>query len=279
MASITLKKIGSRIKHLRIGAGLSQTDLAEKLSVSRQAVGQIEAGERAVSGIELAHIAELFAISTDSLLREPEVKPERFLTRLDIHFDPEKLRNLLLYMLTRCGGKPNVGETVLYKLLYFVDFDSFELRSEPMTGMSYMKLQFGPVPLRRQYLPVIEGMEARGELKIIKQVYMGMAQKKYVALADPEIEDFSALELKTINSVIDRFSDMTAGQITAHAHEDVPWQETEAEGVIDYRLVFSRTASYARSDREAIWQDAAGADAQKGLGKMSQKEFEYYENL
>ena len=30
-------------------------------------------------------------------------------------------------MIEKCGGKPNLGETVLYKLLYFIDFDNFEI--------------------------------------------------------------------------------------------------------------------------------------------------------
>jgi transcriptional regulator with XRE-family HTH domain len=279
MTKITPKKLGDRIKNLRIEAGLSQSDVAMKMGLSRQAVGQIETGDRAVDGIELLHLAELFSISVDSLLTEPEKITERFSGKLRIVFKKKKLRNLLLYILSRCGGKPNVGETVLYKLLYFIDFDSFEMRSEPVTGMQYVKLQFGPVPAQKQYLPVIKEMESDGELQIITQVYKGMAQKKYVALADADLDDLPASELKVIDSVIDRLSDMTATQIKAYAHEDIPWQVTEAEGVIDYRLVFERTPAYARSDREGAWQNSAGADVLDSLGKMSKDEFEYYENL
>ncbi|MDD4141558.1 MAG: hypothetical protein PHR20_02025 [Bacteroidales bacterium] len=34
---------------------------------------------------------------------------------------------VLLYILERCSGKTNVGKTVLYKLLYFSDFNYYEL--------------------------------------------------------------------------------------------------------------------------------------------------------
>src|SRR5882724_1758220 len=122
-------------------------------------------------------MAELFSISADALLTLPEEKNERFSGKLDIEFKEEKLKNLLLYILSRCGGKPNVGETVIYKLLYFIDFDSFEMRSESVTGMQYKKLQFGPVPWQKQYLPVVGAMEEGGELQVITQVYKGMAQK------------------------------------------------------------------------------------------------------
>jgi hypothetical protein len=122
-------------------------------------------------------------------------------------------------------------------------------------------------------------MEEDGELQIIKQVYKGMAQKKYIALADPNLDNLPASELKVVDDVINRLSDMTATQIKAYAHEDIPWLATEADQIIDYRLVFDRTPAYARSDREGAWQDSAGAVAVKSLGKMSKKEFEYYENL
>lgn len=276
-----MKTLGSHIRRLRINAGLSQGDLADKLGISRQSVGQIESSARDVSSIELAHVAELFDISADSLLQQREQKKRstQFSGKLDIAFSPEKLCNTILYVLSRCGGKPNVGETVLYKLLYFIDFDSFETRNEAITGLQYVKFPFGPVPLPRQYLPVIRDMENNGTLKIVKQIYHGMAQKKYVVLADPAPHTFSDVEIRLINSVIDRLSDMTATHIKAYVHQDVPWIQTEPEEIIDYRFVFERTALFARSDQEAMWQESAGADSLKRLGRMPQKETDYYEAL
>ena len=49
---------------------------------------------------------------------------------------PEKFKNIILYLLECCAGKPNVGETVLYKLLYFSDFNYYELYEEQLSGAS-----------------------------------------------------------------------------------------------------------------------------------------------
>jgi hypothetical protein len=38
----------------------------------------------------------------------------------------KNFKEALLYILNKVGSKPNVGETVIYKLLYFVDFDYYE---------------------------------------------------------------------------------------------------------------------------------------------------------
>lgn len=284
MASITARQLGLRIKSLRMQAGLSQEEFGAKIGLARQAIGQIEAGERDVSSIELAEIARFLDVSPDSILVLPvkgnsRNSDKKFSGALKLKFDKDKLRNLLLYILARCGGKPNVGETVIYKLLYFIDFDSFELRSEPVTGMNYVCLQYGPVPQAKQYVAVIRGMVERNELDIISQVYGGMAQKKYVALADPDMSVFKAEELRLVDGVVARLSDLNASQIRDYVHHDVPWFLTEPEAVIDYRLVFERTAPFAKTDRTELWQEAAGIDSIAHLGKMPRGEAEYYENI
>ena len=68
MATITRKKLGERIKELREDFGYSQEELAQKIKVPRPAISQIEAGVRDVSSIELANIAKVFDIATDTLL-------------------------------------------------------------------------------------------------------------------------------------------------------------------------------------------------------------------
>ncbi len=45
----------------------------------------------------------------------------------------------LLYVLNKVGCKYNVGETVLYKLLYFIDFDFYEKYEEQLIGATYVK--------------------------------------------------------------------------------------------------------------------------------------------
>ncbi|QQS18171.1 hypothetical protein IPL68_06065 [Candidatus Saccharibacteria bacterium] len=54
---------------------------------------------------------------------------------IDPQTNPEKLREVLLYVLGKVGAKPNVGETVLYKLLYFIDFDYYEKLANPLPAL------------------------------------------------------------------------------------------------------------------------------------------------
>jgi len=58
--------------------------------------------------------------------------------------NPDKFKQVLLYVLDKVGGKPNVGETVLHKLLYFIDFDYYERFEETLMGATYIKNHHGP---------------------------------------------------------------------------------------------------------------------------------------
>jgi len=62
-------------------------------------------------------------------------------------FDVEKFKQVLHYIINRCGSLENVGKTVLYKILYFIDFDFYELYEDKLTRESYKRLEYGPAPI------------------------------------------------------------------------------------------------------------------------------------
>jgi len=152
------KDIGAKIKKIRTKIGLSQEELAVGLRINRIAISQIENGNRKISAEEIVKFAEIFNISTDVLLdvkkdikivfeqimketeKEQEVRisvPQRNL---------QKFKEVLIYILQQVGSKANVGETVLYKLLYFIDFNFYEKYEEQLIGATYKKNHHGPPP-------------------------------------------------------------------------------------------------------------------------------------
>lgn len=277
---LTKEKLGLKIKDLRESLNLNQADLAKKVGLSRVAISQIESGQRGLEALELGEIAKIFKIDMDYLLREEgPVRIKNLPQKKEYKFNREKLKNLILYILEKCGGKPNVGETVLYKLLYFADFDNFEIFGGPITGMNYVHLQYGPVPSANEYCPVVQEMVEKKELKIITQQYYGMPQKRYIALVNSDINIFNLQEIKLIDTVIANLSDKTATQIEDYVHEDAPWKLTEEKQIIDYKFVFERSVPYAHFDYEKLWQDAGAYDVLKDLGELSPGELNYYSNL
>ena len=71
-----LALIGSRIKAVRTGKGMSQADLAVKASVSLPLISNIERGKTRMQLETFVKVAEALQVSADHLLRAdvPEVK-------------------------------------------------------------------------------------------------------------------------------------------------------------------------------------------------------------
>jgi len=249
------KRIASRLKKIREKMVLSQEDVATRLNISRSAVSQIENAERNVSSLELAAFSKLFEVSTDYILgleKEPEIvlekgtgrSPKQPSMRISVpQIQLEKFKQVLLYLLERCAGKPNIGETVLYKLLYFIDFNYYETYEEQLTGARYIKNKYGPTPV--EFIKIIDQMVDKGEIKTIKDKYYDYPQKRYIPLKKADLTRLKASEKEIIDQVINQLSDKTAIEISEYSHEDVPWKATGNKDVIDYELVFYRTPAYS----------------------------------
>jgi uncharacterized phage-associated protein len=158
-------------------------------------------------------------------------------------FQVNKFKNVLLYILERCAGKPNVGETILYKLLYFSDFNYYELYEEHLTGARYKKLPFGPVPQKLD--AIINQMIDAGQLQRIKTVYYGLQQTRYLPLTKANLTELKASEKDVIDRVIEQMSDWSATAISNYSHKDLPWEATEEGKYISYELAFYREAPFS----------------------------------
>lgn len=250
------EKLGKRIKYLREKIGISQQRLAELLGVSRPTVSQIENGERKISAQELIQLSKIFNLTVDNLLdleKEPEVvireaKERKIKEKSRIRIgvpqkNLKKFKEVLLYILNKVGSKPNIGETVIYKLLYFIDFDFYEKYEEQLIGATYIKNHFGPTPI--EFKKVIDDMIKNKEIERIESKYFEYPQTKYLPLRKADISILKGYEIETINEVLNKLSDMNAAQISDYSHNDVPWLVTEEGDKIDYESVFYRTPPYS----------------------------------
>lgn len=65
----TYKRIGNRIRELRISRSMSQSELAEKAYISLPHVSEIENGKTKLKLSTFVYIAEALQVSADDLLR------------------------------------------------------------------------------------------------------------------------------------------------------------------------------------------------------------------
>ncbi len=249
------KQIGQRITDLRKMKGISQEELAKKVKLSRPSLAQIELGNRGVDILELQKLSIVLGFSLDDFMSKDftasqevkgsvEVKAKKAEERnSEPTLKVNKFKNVLLYILEKCAGKPNVGETVLFKLLYFSDFNYYELYEEHLTGAKYRKLPFGPVPQKLD--TIIYQMIEKGQLQRVKTDYHGYPQTRYLPLEKADLTKFKASEKEVIDRVIEQLSDWSAAAISNYSHKDMPWLASKEGEEINYELAFYREAPFS----------------------------------
>lgn len=108
-----------------------------------------------------------------------------------MHFDREKLKNLIHYVIWKTSGWDGFGATKLYKVLWFAEARAYVLRKRGITGATYIREEHGPVPKG--------GPQLRSELvdegRISQQLIDRGAYKSWVfkALVAP-LKDFLSSE-------------------------------------------------------------------------------------
>jgi transcriptional regulator with XRE-family HTH domain len=254
MNNITKEEIGRRIADLRSQKGYTQDDLAKLMNTNRSTIAQIESGKRNINALELKQLANIFSISIDRLLSsdfdidevisDNQVNETKQQFRISVpEFNLNKFKNILLYILEKCAGKPNFGETVLYKILYFSDFNYYELYEEHLSGATYIKMPYGPVPKKLD--EILKKMVENKQLKKINTGYYNYTQTKFIPLIEPDLSTFSAREKEIIDKVIEQYADWNASKISEYSHCDIPYVATKEGEVIDYELVFYREPPYS----------------------------------
>jgi len=244
------------IQQLRKKHNLSQEYLASKLGISRPTYMQIEEGKRDLTITEAKNASNLFGLSLNDFLQEREtpivitiekdtkqIKVQKEEIRISVPQEKkDKFKQILLYILKKVGGKPNIGMTALYKILYFIDFDYYEKYEDQLMGLIYLKNHYGPTPLL--FGNLIKEMLKNGEVEEIKSKFYEFPQIKYLInpSLEPDLSILNGQEQEHIDFELARFSDMTAAELTEFSHKDVPWISALDGKPLDYESVFYRTS-------------------------------------
>ena len=114
--------IGSRIQALRKERGMSQEELANKLSVSRQTVSQWETGQTAPSIDNIYTLKNIFGVSFDALMSErqtesPQKAPAAVIPHKhgEITYNPEDIKSA-----TRIVFMPRILRTLFVAVLFTI---------------------------------------------------------------------------------------------------------------------------------------------------------------
>lgn len=136
--------------------------------------------------------------------------------------DQSKFDALVHYICAKCDDPSSLGATKLNKILWYSDTGTYLAYGHSITGSSYVKRQFGPVP---QDMPASRRrLVASGAIIERQAPFFGYAQTQFIALTRPDLSLFSGEEISIVDHVIEVICrNYTATSISSLTHDRV-WE-------------------------------------------------------
>ncbi len=140
----------------------------------------------------------------------------------------DKFANAVLFILSECSAPP--GLTVLLKLMFRADSEHYRHHLRPITGLTYIALERGPVP--DDYRDLMRALEARGYVEL-DPVELGAGLKRkerFRACRAFDATAFESSELEVLRRVVADHGHKTGAALSAEAHDETPWKAVWRDG-------------------------------------------------
>ncbi len=203
--------------------GLSQLAIAKKLGISRTSYIAVEQGKRELTLAEARKIADIFGISLEEM--ESGLTP-----------NIEKYKQMILaYLRDAAPADGKIPKTKLAKLLYLADFAWFYDHLKSMSGMSYRKFQYGPVP--DTYFRVVDELFEAGKIEIKNTPDGAMLISETESSRAAALPALNADEKKLIKNISKKWKDKRTQEIVAFTHKQLPYLVSHDNEIIPYEVI------------------------------------------
>lgn len=141
----------------------------------------------------------------------------------------------ILYILQKMGGVCDIHKC--HKILYFSDNEHLSRFGRSITGDSYIKMEWGPVPTCvYDLLKAVRGdsyFAAQVE-NIRNNMFHFVNQKDIQSTSAPDMDYLSQSEVDILDKYISQFKDLTFQQVSELSH-GFAWSNTKRYGEISVR--------------------------------------------
>jgi len=251
------------IKEIRLQYGLSQRALARLLGWGEATIARYETGKipNKSHDLMLRNLKSVVAMSKlleengDALTKAEREKMETIINGLSRSnmldeieraisltldkepsiyngyrvFDKERFAEVILYFAHKINP---LWKTSLMKLVFYADFMHFAKNAVSITGVTYARLPYGPVPDNYNYY--LDIFEDRGLLALEPEEngpYIGEVVKPSIAFNQSHFADH---EIETLKAVVDKFGHLRASELSRLSHEEEAWLKVETGCRIPY---------------------------------------------
>ncbi len=160
--------------------------------------------------------------------------------------EKKKLRELILYISSKCESDGTFGATKLNKILFWSDFTSYMKFRRPITGVPYMKLPKGPAP--KHLVPVREEMLRNNEIVIRQRAVYTHSFDVITPLREPDLSGFRPEDIAIVDAFIQECWGMKADDISNMSHCRA-WKIARERFLIPYEAGFlAEDAEYSQTE-------------------------------
>lgn len=219
--------IHKTLQQVRSALGYNQEQMAELLGISRPTYAEIEKGKGEITISSLEKLADKTGVSINSLLSQEDFRVEAANQEA-----LNKYKNMLLYAV-HCGAGSDgkIPKTKLAKLLYLTDFTWFYKHLSAMSGLTYRRLQYGPVP--DQYFRALDELVDDHQITISEgEAHLIRATEK-----TPPTHGLSKEEQTLIKDICKKWKNKNTKDIVDFTHEQLPWKLCKNNELIPYELI------------------------------------------
>lgn len=150
-----------------------------------------------------------------------------------------KLEKIINYIIYSFRDEPlKLGKLKLAKILWFSDRAFMYKYSETLTGLEYIKMQYGPLP--KKYDKILKSLENDRVIHSYQSNAYGNDDKKQIcfhSLIEPNMSDFKAKEIQIIDEVMARLKDERAVDLSKQTHDKL-WDSVNIGEIMPIEAVF-----------------------------------------
>ena len=213
----------SSIEKIRIARGITQEQVAGVLGVSRVTYISVTKGKRDLTTGELGKLSAYFNVPIAEFFDQPR--------------NNEKFRQMYFYILRYF--KEGVTKTKLAKLLYIADFGFFYDSLTPMSGVRYVRREYGPVA--DIFFELTEDLYDKGKINIEPLDYALMITP---TTAEQEDSLLSDSEKELLDKICAFWRDKRTSEIVNFTHEQKPWKACRDGEYIPYSLIIQEDPNH-----------------------------------
>jgi putative zinc finger/helix-turn-helix YgiT family protein len=139
---------------------------------------------------------------------------------------PTRIANLVIYYIQH--SKPDFNDKLkLNKQLFFTDFTHYKNHGTSISGLSYRAIKYGPVPANYDNIYAYLENEQLISSQFLK-LSNGGAREVFVSEGEFDKNLFTEEEKETINTIVEKFANISTWDIVDLSHEEKAWNELEA---------------------------------------------------